>query len=102
VKAVLAALLAACAHGGSPPPHDVQLAGTLENGMTGIGGEHTGVVLHVAGQADVELAIAPALVARMQELDRKPVRVSGRFETVHGEETGDRQVLIVTTLAPGP
>lgn len=74
--------------------------GTLKTGIVAIGGETSGTIL-VTKQGvryELDLGSDAALAKQADALSGHYVAVTGEMKTVKGVETGDRAVVVITSL----
>jgi hypothetical protein len=79
---------------------DTEYTGVLKTGVSGIGGETTGIVLETADKQTYELDVHgdKALVQATTDLSGKDVTVTGYPTTKKGVEVKERHIIVVSTL----
>ena len=108
---VIAVFIGACEtqNRTSSPPNKPQsmgqpstFTGTLQNGVMGIGGEHTGWILVGDGEAGgIEVDVSN-VKQNARELAGKRVTITGRMSERNYTERGKVAVLVADSIAPAP
>ena len=85
-----------------PTAQPSTFTGTLQNGVMGIGGEHTGWILVGDGEAGgIEVDVSKVM-NNARDLAGKRVTITGRMSERNYTERGKVAVLVANSIAPAP
>jgi hypothetical protein len=79
----------------------VDIRGKIETGIVAIGGETTGIVIHVKNVTwELDLGGNKDLEEAAKKLDKKDALVKGLYQKVKGVEIPERHIVKVASLKP--
>ncbi|HXW61983.1 MAG TPA: hypothetical protein VEJ45_05240 [Candidatus Acidoferrales bacterium] len=104
VPTLLLALVSVCA-GAQPSEQQITVTGKLVR-MMAIGAESTGWVVELESPADIDgqqvnsIQVSYRKIAKLETLENKRVRATGKLAHRHGVETGEQPILNLSSIKP--